>query len=143
MIYSPKPKTYWTCIPKARKEGEKGSSTWKKEKKTNCYTAIKINSTGATEEYQPDILGSYVEDGMSNGKISYINKNNTKEKLYLYFSPGDKDTDDEWFVSDVRGEEVGWLHSKCKKDCPQACLLWAVWDGQNKPKWINDTTLSL
>ena len=55
-----------------------------------CPATVLITSSGLANTYHPSKLGTYSEDGISNGHISYKNL----QGYYLYFSP-----DYKWLVS--------------------------------------------
>ena len=55
-----------------------------------CPATVLITSTGLAKTHHSSRLGKYIEDGISNGHISYKNP----EGWYLHFAP-----DGEWVVS--------------------------------------------
>ena len=55
-----------------------------------CPDSVVITSSGLTKTHHPNVLGRYVKDGSSNGRISYINA----AGYYLHFHP-----DKRWVVS--------------------------------------------
>ena len=57
---------------------------------SQCCNTVTITSTGFAKTFHSAKLGTYIADGLSNGRLSYKNY----EGAYLYFAPSNT-----WMVS--------------------------------------------
>ena len=57
---------------------------------SECCNTVDITSTGFAKTFHSATLGTYIADGLSNGRVSYKNY----EGAYLYLAPSNK-----WMVS--------------------------------------------
>lgn len=81
------------------------------DKKTEDKASmLLVTTTGPAAEYQGDMFGLYREDGLHNGVPYYRQLNKSKGQLLYQYSK------DKWFVSDILGEDDGFLRNLTSSD---------------------------
>ena len=103
----------------------------------DCCNKLTLSSDSVPLEHSSYVEGTYVKDGISNGRIVY--KNDQSNDAYLHFSPNYK-----WMVSkrsDI-GTDAGNLYSlNCTGTCPKSCKNWKY--APPGATWTNDTKVTI